>query len=89
MANETKDIDPEALKLLEDNGWRWQGIVGDGFAGGFVRKARAGEKHDVITFGELDANHLVIHREFVTLEHDRQKGLDWLRKRIAQPNPRA
>ena len=78
-----QDIDPKALKLLEKD---WTLVLS---VASFVRKARAGEKPGVISFEELDDHQLVLHREYVIEESDRQKGLRWLSKRIAKPNPKA
>lgn len=81
-----KDIDAEALKLLGDNNWRVIGTVLDDV---FIRRAREGESHDEISFAQLRDKGLACTRDEIPNERKRQEGLDWLRKRIAQPNPRA
>jgi hypothetical protein len=80
-----KDVDPEAVKKLLDDNWQWLDVVPGSLAGGFIHQGRT----DVITFEELDDHQLVVHREFVIAEHDRQKGLRWLRDEIAKPNRKA
>ena len=80
----SNDIDPEALKLFVENGWRFQEI-----SLGFVRRARNGERPDVISFEELRDHGLARSRGEITTERDRQDGLRWLRERIANPNSKA
>jgi hypothetical protein len=82
MTVEPKDVDPEALTLLVENGWQWQEI-----ALGFIRRARAGERPFLISREELDRHGLVRKPQVFVTEAERQKGLRWLREEIAKPNP--
>jgi hypothetical protein len=83
MTVEPKDVDPEALALLAENGWQWQEVVR-----GFVRRARSGERPGLISYEDLDRRALVPHPQDVITESDRQKGQRWLRDEIAKPNPK-
>jgi len=84
MTMEPKEVDPEALTLLAENGWQWQEI-----ALGFIRRARVGERPGFISYEELDRHRLVRKPQAVITERDRQNGLRWLREEIAKSNPRA
>lgn len=93
-----KDIDPEAVKLLEEAEWRW-----DQSAYAFRRTRRAhGETTeaykarqrlqpcpDVISYEELDQHGLAPHKQDVVTAHEKANGLRWLRERIkkAEPTP--
>lgn len=73
MAN--SEIDPEALNLLDENNW-----TEDNYRNGFVNR----RERDDISYEDLRDHDLVVTRIPVE-EARRQRGLAWLRSRIAKP----
>ncbi len=68
--------DPDAVKLLDENGWQEDFLTP--YAGGYRNR----RKIDFISYEEFSDHDLVVDREPVE-EARRQKGLAWLRSRIA------
>jgi hypothetical protein len=68
--------DPDAVKLLDENGWQ-EDFIKLPFGG--YRNRR---KNDFISYEEFRDHDLVVDRETVE-EAKRQKGLAWLRSRVA------
>jgi hypothetical protein len=77
---ERDNIYPEAVRILEDDGWHREPSIGEG---GFLRRGRENETIGVIYYYELRDKWLAPGpNEALPTEHERKIGLGWLRKEI-------